>query len=308
MNTRAFRAFVFAAAPGAGNEARVVVHEPDALRDAEMQRIAAQLGAPVCAFVEHGAARKTRFFTVARELPYCGHGVLAAGAAAMRLDGDAPKARLECGSGPVDLRREAEVITARTRFTPQLRDESADVVRKLEAALGVDEATRTGEPVCVGSIGSPKWLVPVRDRSSLYAIRPDASRLADLSGRAGINGAYVYCFDTVSRDAHAHARSFNPLSGSAEDKATGVAAGALAWRLRTDRAGGGSRFRVEQGLALGALNEIQVVVDEPDVTEIGGVVRLVELATSGGLSLCPSATNSLLCRPRASRTRWIRSG
>jgi len=116
--------------------------------------------------------------------------------------------------------------------------------------------TTLSDGIHVGSIGSPKWIVPVESRAALYAIRPNGDALASASRKHGVNGAYVYCPDTVYPTAQAHARAFNPLSGSLEDRATGAAAGALAWLLRGATAK--NEFRIEQGLALGPLNEINV--------------------------------------------------
>jgi trans-2,3-dihydro-3-hydroxyanthranilate isomerase len=129
-----------------------------------------------------------------RELPYCGHGVLAAGGAVLR-SGDGA-CELACSVGPVTVRREGERVYALTRTPPWIRPEGKTVCAEVLAALGIAPEQVMPNGIHVASMGSPKWIVPVASRVALYAIRPNGDALASASRKHGVNGAYVYCPDT----------------------------------------------------------------------------------------------------------------
>lgn len=264
------RAFVFASAVSTGNEARVVVHAPGTIIETDMQRIARDWAAPVTAFLEPTSAEwRVRFFTRQAELPYCGHGVLAAGRVALdRLAVD--QTMLHASSQTVVIRREGAMITALTTRAVELSTEP-DPAAVLEC-FRCAERSALG-PVRRASIGSPKWLISAPSSSALYALTIDEQRLAALSRERRVNGAYVYTVATGSVDLDAEARAFNPASGALEDSATGVGAGALAWVLRETHPTQ-TRFVIGQGKALGQDNHIVVQLGADGSTQVGGRVKL----------------------------------
>ena len=80
-------------------------------------------------------------------------------------------------------------------------------------------------PPVIASVGSPKLLLEVADRTTLRALRPNLELIADWSALHKINGCYAYC---RTGENEFEGRNFNHLDPALEDSATGVAAGALA--------------------------------------------------------------------------------
>jgi PhzF family phenazine biosynthesis protein len=236
-----------------------------------MQGAAGELDASVTAFVERGVGGwSVRFFTRRIELPYCGHGILAAGRAVLDLSG-ADQARLRVGRMEIAVRREGGRVSARTEHPVELstvRDR-----RPVLDCLVPRRGALSDRAVWLVSIGSPKWLVELESAISLYELKVDAERLALLSRERGVNGAYVYCEGSSAPGVDAEARAFNPATGAFEDSATGVGAGALAWLLKLSRPHQ-STFVVRQGLAMGQDNRLFVGLGTDGSTEVGGTVTL----------------------------------
>jgi predicted PhzF superfamily epimerase YddE/YHI9 len=80
-------------------------------------------------------------------------------------------------------------------------------------------------PPVIASVGSPKLLLEVADRTTLRALRPNLELIADWSTLHQVNGCYAYC---RTGENEFEGRNFNHLDPALEDSATGVAAGALA--------------------------------------------------------------------------------
>src|SRR5919198_2351782 len=80
--TEILRYAAFTDVPEGGNPAGVVL-DASALDDAEMQRIAADVGYSETAFVTHadGDALEVRYFSPLAEVPFCGHATIATGVA-----------------------------------------------------------------------------------------------------------------------------------------------------------------------------------------------------------------------------------
>jgi trans-2,3-dihydro-3-hydroxyanthranilate isomerase len=277
QGARLSRIFVFGSREGGpGNEA-TVVRCPGGLPDpAVMRQVAQARATPVSAFIG-GTAEPfdVRFFTPSSELSFCGHGSLAAGsvlaremgAQQVRLRAGQTEATVHCdtpGMATFAMKGPAEVLTDFDR-------------RPVLDALGLsEEGLDPHSPFVIASVGSPKWLVPVRDPERLRALKPRFAELADWSTRRGVNGAYVYTCHGLPPGVHVQARAFNPKSGAAEDAATGVAVAALAWVLR-DVWKNSPWFVVEQGLELRDLNRLRARISDDLQIHVGGEVRFAEL-------------------------------
>lgn len=268
---RAAQALVFGRAgdPASGNPATVLWLEEAPASDAALVQEAARRGTPATAFLWPGEVPRVRFFTTSRELSFCGHGALAAGAAAARLAG-AAEVRMRAGEREVAVALEPGGLVTLTLAGPGTLRREEDPAAVL-AALGVG-GTAVATEVPISSVGSPKWLVEVADAAALRALAPDMAALAALSRERGVNGAYVYARGGAAAGVDALARGFNPHGGVAEDAATGVAAGALAWWMRDELAG--SWLVVEQGIGLTDLNRLVARVDG-ELIRVGGRVTLV---------------------------------
>jgi PhzF family phenazine biosynthesis protein len=253
--------------PATGNPATVLWLGAAAITDEELAREAARRGTPATAFLWPGDVPRVRFFTPVRELAFCGHGALAAGAAAGRR-ARMPRVQLSAGDREIVVELDAGGVATLILPGPGTarREPAPAAVLDALGAAGV----AVGE-VAVASVGSPKWLVEVADAAALRALAPDHAALAALSRAEGVNGAYVFTRAGVAAGVDALARGFNPHGGVDEDAATGVAAGALAWWLRDQLAG--RWLVVEQGIGLADLNRLVARVDG-DRIYVGGHVAL----------------------------------
>ncbi len=88
------------------------------------------------------------------------------------------------------------------------------------AAPGLSLASTPG----VASVGSPKLLLEVADAATLHGLQPDLALIHDWGKSQGISGCYVWC---RLGEHEVEGRNFNHLDPLLEDRATGVAAGAL---------------------------------------------------------------------------------
>lgn len=274
--TRRFKeyaALAFGQRAGGGNPAAVFVSTEDGLDRARAQAVAAERALPVCVFLRLGASRASaRFFTPREELALCAHGILPAGALALSaLGADATTTEIETASGIVRLSREGDLVSLDTEHHASF----ASVPDTLEvlACFGLSEQeVDDALPFGVGSIGSPKCLIPVRRELSELAYDP--ARLERWSRAHGVNGAYVYRAVPSDPLGRFDARAFNPKTGSPEDAATGVAAGALVGVLPVDFRGG-DWVHITQGVAMGRPCELLARRSRSGV-EVGGKVECIE--------------------------------
>jgi PhzF family phenazine biosynthesis protein len=141
------------------------------------------------------------------------------------------KAQVRAGfdPGPVDLRAPTAI--------------ECDLVLP---ALGVTSDT-LAPGTRVGSVGRPRLLVPVRERSAVSALAPGFARLRAACDRLGLLGCYVY--SVPSDQGRVAARMFAPSLGVAEDIANANSTACLAAHL----AGQGSTdITVDMGDSLGS--------------------------------------------------------
>jgi PhzF family phenazine biosynthesis protein len=255
---------VFARDPRSGNTA-TVVRLDTAVATETLQAVAAAEPSLTTVFV---TGTELRFFTATSEMSLCSHGLLAA--ARYVLDEQAASTvTLTAGERAIAVSRDGDTVTMEAgRYVERPLPVPA---AELWDVLGVDDAARDLDAPCVvGSIGSPKFLVPVRTRAALLAARLDLDRLRALSRAHGVNGMYAYSRDVERATSIACARGSNPAVGVVEDPATGIAAGALCAALAA-RGIGGNPYVVEQGDVLGQRNAIHVSVDS-GLVGVGGRV------------------------------------
>lgn len=266
----AARVDVFVGPGGSGNEAAVLFDPEGRVSEAELLPIARAMRAPATVFIaSREEPHRVRFFTQSIELPFCGHGSLAAGAVLARVFGR-DHFRLQTPGGLlVSLTTDTPSFVTvqlplRGRFVGSFdRDGVLSALRLHPSQIAHDL------PFVVAPENSPKCLVPLRDPAALNAVSPDSSLLAEWSRVSAVNGVYVYVIADSARGARA--RAFNPRSGQPEDRATGVAAAALFRAVCNDDSP--LWFRVRQGLESEA-TELQVRSLGDDHIELGGRVRL----------------------------------
>lgn len=264
---------VFTSSPDEGNSAGVIAYNGETTE--EMLDLAKCSGTSITVFVhiskDQAEAASLRYFSHEKELAFCGHGTLAAGAFLMnKLQKDA----LQVTYGSASRLEISKSSDGSIYFRTQ-RGETLELIpdkNEVASMLGVQPDYISMEaPFCVGTIGSPKLMVPFRTPKEVDRIIRDDEKIKKWSEDHKVNGVYVYSFmegeSESSTPVQIYARGFNPLFGIAEDAATGVAAGALGDILA--RTGSAASFIFHQGKHVNAASEIRVEI-KPQHVEIGG--------------------------------------
>ena len=268
---------VFTDTPLAGNQLAVVL-DADRLESVRMQAIAREFNFSETTFVTASAAEgcdwRVRIFTPLEELPMAGHPTIGTAVVLEALGLASERIVLELGVGPTPVRVRAgwaEMDQQLPTFGAQHPDPAA-----LAAALSIepDEIMGTGLPVQTVSTGLPYLMVPVRSLTAMRRLHPRPKELG--AALALFPGAAAYCFTRAVEQAgsDAHCRMFAPHLGTAEDPATGSAAGPLACYLATYTEGDGvRRFRFEQGIEMGRPSVLEASVEQH-----GGAITAVRVA------------------------------
>jgi trans-2,3-dihydro-3-hydroxyanthranilate isomerase len=212
--------------------------------DAERRAIPGRCGTSHAVFVDtrETGALGLRFFTVAGELPACGHGTIAA--LAWAADRTRPGSfRLAAGGrrfdGGVESNTEAHATGYRAAFDAgpvAVRDPEPHEAGPVLAALGA------GHAACVAGTGRERLLVPVADAAALAGLAPDFGTLRAACDAAGYLGCFVYA--PVTGRARFAARMFAPSIGVDEDVANANSVACLAAHF-------GAGVEVAMGAALG---------------------------------------------------------
>ena len=282
---KVFKVNVFTKKPNEGNPAAVVIDFSGLEKD--MQSIAFTLNMPVTVFILPSKTANCdvllRFFSSANELEMCGHGTIAAACYLFNQTSLAKIIAETIHQQTLELIKNSD---GSSQFTiNKLKNVNFSIDKKeVGNLLGISSALIADQtlPFCVGSIGSPKLLVPVASKKVLRELNPDFSSIKYWSIKNKINGIYVYTNDTVDEPSSFHARSFNPKSGIDEDIATGVAAAALATVLPDNN----KTYIIEQGDILGKPSRIVISI-EKDTVYVGGFAVLDPLSMNT-ISLQPS--------------------
>lgn len=230
---RLLRLAAFSSDPEGGNPAGVWIGE-SLPSEAEMQRIAADVGYSETAFVApaRGAERVIRYFSPEREVTFCGHATIAVGVALGEADGDGiyrlhtPVGEVPVAVSTVDGAREASL----TSVEPELRSADPNLVSEALSTLGwsatdLDSAI----PPTRAFAGAWHLVLAVADARRLADLHYDFDGLKALMLREGLTTLQL-----IWREGPTVFRSRNPfpVGGVVEDPATGAAAAALGGYLR----------------------------------------------------------------------------
>lgn len=211
--------------PAGGNPAGVVL-DASSLPDAEMQRIAADVGYSETAFLvdPDPAHLRVRYFSPVAEVPFCGHATIATAVAL----GEGRHA-LATNAGEVVVRVEDGTATL-TSVTPAVEDVTADVVADVLGALGWAEGRLDPAlPPRVAFAGARHLVLGLAERATLAALDYDFDRLRErMSAEDWTTVALVHRRDATTFDA----RNAFAVGGVVEDPATGAAAAAFGAYLR----------------------------------------------------------------------------
>ena len=215
-----------------GNPAGVMIADAHP-SNADMQRIAAEIGYPETAFLApRGDAWRVRYFAPTMEVPFCGHATIALGAAL--------GARHGAGVFPL-LLNDAEISveafegeggwSAALTSPPTFEvDPAPELVAGVKSVFGLaDDDLAADTPISRISAGADMIMAPLATRQRLAMLDYDLPAGADLLNAHGIIGAYFVWKET---DDRYHVRMAFPTGGIFEDPATGAAAAALSGWLR----------------------------------------------------------------------------
>ena len=262
--------------PTQGNPAGVVL-SADNLTDRQMLHISAQLGFSESAFVQKSdkADFRVRFFSPTQEVDLCGHATIATfhtllkeGSIHQGIYTQEIKAGvldIECsGEGRIMMKQNAPVFLG-----DQTRDKG-----KIAMFLGIHEHGIMDSPLEIVSTGTPKLIIPIISRETLFHITPDFEGIKAYCRKSGARGFYPFTAETINKEADFHARQFNPLAGIDEDPITGVAAGALGAYVKKYGLLNKTVLLVEQGFIMnkGGI----MTVDISNGVKVGGYAVIVE--------------------------------
>ena len=258
-----------------GGNPLAVVLDADALNGGQMQAIAAEFNLSETVFVLQpakagGNRRKLRIFSPQAELPFAGHptvgtGYLLAALKLLEVSPAEPVMVLEEGVGdvPVTVHFGRDGPLSARMSVPRMpeRGPEAPPHADLAAMLSLAETDLlTGHAAY--SCGVPFLFIPVRDRKAIARVKLRMDLWDKLLSDWWAKSVFLFTTETVSKDAHIHARMFAPALGVHEDPATGSAACALAGFLHDQKPRDGQRrWRIEQGFEMGRPSHIELEAD-----------------------------------------------
>ncbi|QXJ23807.1 PhzF family phenazine biosynthesis isomerase [Actinomadura graeca] len=240
--------------------------------DAEMQRIAAEVGFSETAFAIARAdgGIEVRYFSPLAEVPFCGHATIALAVAYAHRHGPG-ELRLHTKAGEVPVRTtrdRQDVYTATlTSVRPRTVRIAPDDLFELLAALRWATADLDRDlPVRAAYAGAWHPVLAVRERARLADLDYDMARLNRLMLRQ--NWATANLLWRESPKVF-HSRNPFPPGGVREDPATGAAAAALGGYLReSSLVRPPVTITVRQGEDMGRPSIIHVTVPEGSSTGI----------------------------------------
>jgi PhzF family phenazine biosynthesis protein len=269
----------FAAAPGGGNPAGVVL-DAAALDDDRMRQIARDVGYSETAFLgtrteADGTPRfHTRYWSPAAEVPFCGHATVAAAVALAEREGPGAVV-FETAAGPVTLRSETdsagEITVSFTSVEPQVRDLDPEVLQRLLALLGLELSDLDSHfPPKESFAGNWHPIVFLADRELFHQFRFAPAGVAALM----LERAWLGTVTVLHAESRTDflARNLFPVGRITEDPATGSAAASTGAYLR-DQGMSGETIRIHQGAHVGRPSLLTVTIPKS-----GGIV------VSGGAS------------------------
>jgi trans-2,3-dihydro-3-hydroxyanthranilate isomerase len=266
----------------AGNP--LAVFPEASLDDATMQNVAREMNLSETVFLargDGGAAAALRIFTPAREMAFAGHPTIGSAIALTDhlqwIRSDQASFTLRLGIGDVPVRVDRGERTTAWLTTPPVvfgrevpREDAATIL-----GLGIADVRGDLKPQ-LGGAGNPFLYVGLSGKAAVDRVELNFAAVREHVGWNDVNG--IYCF--AQTDDGTYARMLAPMSGIAEDPATGSATGPLyAYLAKWDALPHKEHYVSEQGVAMGRPSTLQVSVrwnqDVPEAIEVGGTAVLV---------------------------------
>lgn len=261
MNANVLRYSAFTMDPAGGNPAGVVLDARD-LSDADMQRIATEVGYSETAFLLPRADGEldVRYFSPLAEVPFCGHATIAATVAHAVAHGTGEKV-LHTRAGRVRVQVDGQLRATLTSVAPRVAPLAGKDLDRLLAALRWrrDDLDATLPPA-IAYAGAWHPIIAAGTRDRLARLDYDFDALARLMAQCGWTTISLIWRESAECF---HARNPFPPGGVIEDPATGAAAAAFGAYLATRDALPPQRcFVIRQGDDLGRPSRIEVAVPD----------------------------------------------
>lgn len=272
------RLAAFTTEPSGGNPAGVWIGDAFP-SDAEMQRIAADVGFSETAFLapvgiaggEDGATFRVRYFSPLAEVPFCGHATIASGVALAERgfgtrddgpDGDGSLTLVTNGGEvrmTVTATGEGPPIATLTSVDPWVREPDEGLVTEVLALLEwrADELD-PALPAAVAYAGATHLILPVAAYQTLARMRYPFEPM-----KAVMEDADLTTIQLIWREAGDRFRARDPFAvgGVVEDPATGAAAAAFGAYLRErGELTGPASFTIQQGVEMGRPSVLTVSI------------------------------------------------
>lgn len=279
--TEVLRYAAFTLGGEGGNPAGVVLDATD-LDEAEMQRIAAEVGYSETAFLRHRPDEPNvydvRYFAPTQEVPFCGHATLASAVALAERE-PAAEMVFHTAAGLVTINTEeshAGLVAELTSVAPRVVEPPEGLVDRCLGALHWSaEDLDPDYPPRLANAGAEHLVLVVRTHRRLIDLDYDFEALAELMAEHAL--VTLQLVWPKSKRKY-YARNPFPPGGMVEDPATGGAAAAFGGYLRDlGLIGHTASFTIRQGAEMGraSLIEVSVMEGEPGV-RVRGLASLIE--------------------------------
>ncbi|MCO7127571.1 PhzF family phenazine biosynthesis protein [Sporolactobacillus shoreicorticis] len=280
MNNQGYTLDAFTKNGSGGNPAGVVL-ESDLLGKSEMQMVARKIGLSETAFVQHSndADFKMSYFTPNSEVNLCGHATIAA-FSLMRLE-----KKVSIGSYTLETKAgllKATICDDNQIYLSQTLPNFYEQPDKEEIARSLNVSTSDFDenlPIEVVSTGLRDILVPIKNVRLLNKIKPDFSRIINVSKKYQVIGYHLFTLNTEN-NLTAYCRNFAPLYSIPEESATGTSTGALTCYLyKYNKTKGNEMLSFEQGYSMKRASSLfsKLTVKNRTITriEVGGTASNV---------------------------------
>lgn len=278
------RLAAFSTDPSGGNPAGVVL-DAEALDDAAMQRIAAEVDYAETAFVTGRDADglTIRYFSPIAEVPFCGHATVATAVALVERGLSAPgELTFRTPVGPVSIRtaRVDDGVTASfTSVDPYVEELPADVLAEVLDELGIGRGDLDPRmPPALAFAGNRHPVIALADREIFDSFTFDPVRVRALMDAQDWRGTVTVLHaprEGVLREITA--RNLFPVGRITEDPATGSAAASVGAYLRADGlVAPPASVTIHQGAHVGRPGVLEVAIPVAGGITVTG--RAVEIA------------------------------
>ncbi len=273
------RIAAFSDAGEGGNPAGIVIAE-NFLEEAEMRRIAAEVGYSETAFAipDGGPDRwRVRYFSPESEVPFCGHATIALGAALAQHAGEG-KFALQLNTAEISVEAVASAEGYKAALQSPPTRSAAARVKLVDQALALfgysAEQLDPALPPAEIHAGADHLVLALKHRHDLATMTYDLA-----AGRALMReyGLVTIMLVHVKSSTEFDVRNAFASGGVLEDPATGAAAAAFAGYLRDLGWPHQNRIRITQGEDMGARSviEAQFTAEPGSSIRVSGTTRAI---------------------------------